>query len=62
MKHIEVEINSEGEVTMEVHGATGAECEQMTADLEKALGTTTKKLRKREYYQQTQRRDQQART
>jgi hypothetical protein len=60
-KRIEAIINEEGEVTLEVHGATGSECETITEDLEKALGKTTDRKRKREYYQQTQSRDQEAR-
>jgi hypothetical protein len=60
-KRIEATIDEEGEVTLEVHGATGAECEAMTEDLERALGKTTDRKRKREYYQQKQGRDQEAR-
>jgi hypothetical protein len=60
-KRIEAEISEEGEVTLEVFGATGSECEMMTADIEKALGKTTDRKRTREYYQQKQSRDQETR-
>jgi hypothetical protein len=60
-KRIEATIDEDGEVTLEVKGATGSECEAMTEDIEKALGKTTDRKRKREYYQQTQSRDQEAR-
>jgi len=60
-KRIEATIDENGEVTLEVHGATGSECETMTTDIEKALGKTTSTKRKREYYQQKQNRDQESR-
>jgi len=50
MKWIEVEINEHGEVSLEVNGAHGQECEDMTADIEKALGTVSSRKRKSEYY------------
>jgi hypothetical protein len=37
-KRIEAIISEDGEVTLEVHGASGDECETMTADIENALG------------------------
>jgi hypothetical protein len=60
-KSIVATIDEDGEVTLEVKGATGSECEAMTEDIEKALGKTTDRKRKREYYQQKQSRDQEAR-
>jgi hypothetical protein len=60
-KRIEAEIDENGEVTLEVHGASGAECTEMTADIEKALGKTTDRKFKREYREQKQNRDQEAR-
>lgn len=60
MKRIEAIISEEGEVQLEVHGATGQECEALTADLEKALGKTTDRKRKREFYQRQQTQQQQA--
>jgi Protein of unknown function (DUF2997) len=51
---IEAIISAEGEVKIEVHDAQGAECEQATEELEKALGKVTKRTRKREYYQARQ--------
>ncbi len=60
-KRIEATIDEDGEVTLEVFGAIGSECEELTADVEKALGKTTSKKRKREFYQQAQSRDQETR-
>jgi Protein of unknown function (DUF2997) len=59
-KRIEVTIDENGETTIEVHGAVGQECEALTADLEAALGKTTDRKRKREYYQRQQTQQQQA--
>lgn len=50
MKRIEIEIDEQGEVSVEVSGAYGQECEAMTADIEKALGTVSSRKRKSEYY------------
>ena len=60
-KRIEAIIDEEGEVTLEVNGASGAECETLTADIEKALGKTTNRKRKPEYYKQNQNQDQETR-
>ena len=60
-KRIVAEISEEGEVTLEVFGTSGTECETLTTDIEKALGKTTNRKRKREYYHQTQSRDQETR-
>ncbi len=60
-KTIEAVIDENGEVTIEVKGASGKECEQMTEEMEKALGKTVDRKRKREYYQQKQNQDQETR-
>lgn len=60
-KRIEAIIDENGEVTLEVHGTSGTECETLTADIEKALGKTTNRKRKPEYYKQTQSLDQETR-
>ena len=50
MKTIKAVITPQGEVQIETTGFKGAACEQATADLEKALGTTASKKKKPEYY------------
>lgn len=50
MKKIEVIISPEGEVTIEAIGYKGSACERATAELEKALGTTTERKKKPEYH------------
>ena len=42
MKTIEVVIDATGEVEVSTSGFVGAECKKATADLERALGKTTK--------------------
>jgi Protein of unknown function (DUF2997) len=59
-KRIAVEIDNEGEVKIEVFGATGAECEALTSEIEAALGKVTDRKRKREYYQQRQTQERRA--
>ena len=51
-KHIEITIMPDGEVQIEAVGYSGAECEQVTAELEKALGVAGKRTAKPERYQQ----------
>lgn len=51
MKHIEIIITPDGEVQIETVGYSGAECEQVTAELEKALGVAGKRTAKPERYQ-----------
>lgn len=51
-KQIEITITPEGEVQIEAVGYSGAECEQATAELEKALGVAGKRTAKPERYQQ----------
>lgn len=51
MKTIQVLVSPQGEVQIEATGFKGNACEQATADIEKALGVTGKKIKKPEYYQ-----------
>jgi hypothetical protein len=51
-KTIEVIVNPTGEVKIDALGFKGADCEKATAFLEKALGQTTSKQKKPEYYKQ----------
>lgn len=50
MKSIEVIITPAGEVQIEAVGFKGNACEKATAELEAALGTTTAKKKKPEYF------------
>ena len=51
MKKILFKINDEGEVSMEVQGAIGASCDELSAPFEVELGVISTKERKIEYYQ-----------
>ncbi len=44
-----IDIAPGGEVKIEVNGCSGPACKALTAPLEKALGTVTKSVEKREY-------------
>ena len=59
MKTIEVIINTSGQLTINAAGFSGTDCEKATAFLEQALGKLTAKQRKPEFYQRTQRTNQQ---
>lgn len=50
VKKIRFRITEDGEVTTEVEGAAGAECEAMTAPFEAALGTVSQREYKDAYY------------
>lgn len=50
MKTIKAIITPQGEVQIETTGFKGSACEAATADLEKALGKTTNKTKKPEFY------------
>jgi len=52
MKQIEITISGKGEVQVEAVGYSGADCEQATAELEKALGVAGKRTAKPERFQQ----------
>lgn len=51
MKTITIDITPTGEVQIETTGFKGKACEQATAEIEKALGVTGKKVKKPEYHQ-----------
>lgn len=51
VKKMKFVINDEGEVTISVEGAQGAECEKMSAPFEAALGKVEKKEYKDSYFQ-----------
>lgn len=53
-KTVEVTISPDGEIKIEAVGYSGAECEQATAALEKALGIAHDRMAKPERYQQGQ--------
>jgi len=60
-KMIECIIEEDGSVKIEVHNAHGAECEALTEEIEKALGKTTDRKRKREFYEKEQSKHQESR-
>ena len=51
-KRLKVMISPTGEVTIEAIGYTGANCEEATRDIEKALGKVTEKKNKAERFAQ----------
>jgi hypothetical protein len=50
-----VTIKPDGSTSVEVEGATGGNCTNLTASLEAALGAANNKEYKAEFYQQDQR-------
>lgn len=53
IQEIDVRIDPDGTVHIDVRGVSGAKCEDITADLEQALGGTVKeRVRKDAYFQQ----------
>jgi len=50
MKTIEVVIDQNADVTVSTSGFVGAECKKATADLERALGKTTKDIVTPDYH------------
>lgn len=54
VKKIKFIVDENGQVSVSVEGAVGAECDQMTAPFEEALGTISKKTRKDAFYQATE--------
>ena len=53
-EEIIVTITSDGRATVTVKGVSGSRCEQLTAELEQALGMVREKRRTVEYYQAQQ--------
>ncbi len=58
-KKIVVTVNKDGEVSIDAQHFKGAECEAATKSIEKALGTTTERTRKRSYHEKPLRASQQ---
>ena len=51
-QELEISINSEGEVSINVIGAKGKKCIDLTKDLEDALGVVTQWEAKPQFYEQ----------
>jgi hypothetical protein len=52
---IEVVVDAAGQIKIDAVGFQGADCEKATAFLEEALGRTTERQKKPEYYRQVRR-------
>jgi hypothetical protein len=59
MKTIEILITPAGQLTINVAGFAGLDCEKATAFLEQALGQVSQKQRKPEWYRPVTRRQNQ---
>ena len=53
MEQITVDITPDGAVSIDAVGFSGADCEQATRFLEKALGQVSRRAKKPEYWQQS---------
>lgn len=51
VKKIKFHISSSGEVTLDVQGAAGKECEKLTEPFESVLGPVQKRIFQDSYYQ-----------
>jgi|TARA_B100001250_G_scaffold16534_1_gene14346 hypothetical protein len=51
-KTLKFNVRQDGTVTEEVLGNVGNACENLTAEIEKRLGSVTQRVHKAEYYQQ----------
>ncbi len=51
MPQVIIDITPDGETTVEARGFQGVQCKDATSALERALGTTTKDVKKPEYRQ-----------
>ena len=49
-KQIDFTIDEEGNVSIEVKGVAGADCEKLTREIEEALGIVSERSRTSEYY------------
>jgi hypothetical protein len=54
VKKIKFTIDEQGEVSVSVEGATGSECEKLTAPFEALLGPVTVRQLKDSYYETNQ--------
>lgn len=50
MSRVHVRITEDGEVTLDVRGTVGSDCDRLTEALEHEMGTTVLKKRKPEFY------------
>ena len=48
---LKIEITPDGEITIKVEGATGAECLDLTREIEEALGLVVDRQKTSAYYQ-----------
>ena len=55
-KEITVDVETDGSLSIDAEGFTGADCEKATEFLEQALGQEQKRKRKPEYYRPQKRR------
>ena len=60
MKTIRVEIDADGHAQIDVQGVIGKSCEDLTCDLEVALGVVTGRDHKPMYHRREVRRERQA--
>ena len=53
MEQITIDIDEQGNAKLEVKGCPGPSCRNLTKDIERALGTTTKDAPTKEAYETT---------
>ncbi|MEY3012222.1 MAG: hypothetical protein RIT45_957 [Pseudomonadota bacterium] len=53
-REIQFSIDDEGNVSIEVKGVAGAECERITREIEEALGIVTSREKTSEFYIQAE--------
>ncbi|MCL5037439.1 MAG: DUF2997 domain-containing protein [Chloroflexi bacterium] len=53
MQEIEISISEEGKVELHVKGVRGPSCEDLTRDLEEALGDVEERTHTGEYYEKS---------
>ncbi|MCB9738986.1 MAG: DUF2997 domain-containing protein [Deltaproteobacteria bacterium] len=53
-REIQFKIDDEGNVSIEVKGVSGGECERITREIEEALGIVTARERTSEFYIQAE--------
>jgi hypothetical protein len=51
-QELEIAISPEGEVTINVQGAKGSSCLDITRDIEEALGVVTEREKKSSFYEE----------
>lgn len=49
-------IDEDGKINISVNGVKGSTCEELTKEIEKALGNVTERHKTEEYFQQSQNR------